>query len=256
MSTTTRWIAPFVALVLVACADRREPATREHLQQKASAESSGALTLASMTKTNGFEHEREGMKLHTIEWEATFQIHRDGWKAGWRDFQVLPVAPNALAAAVEGASVKRLLRGGKAVLQGKSELQKADRGWRVLESEVTAAKIERPPDAPSEGRSSDIQAFFQAFKAAVGARNKQSLAKFIRFPNQSGWMPARTEAEFLANGSFPFSEEEVQAIMAVSSPRRHEDGSYGLPTDRFAIYFNKDEDGYWKWTDYYIAEGE
>lgn len=252
---TTRWIVAMVALSVFACADRREPVAREHLTEKAASESGGALTLASMTKTNGFDHEREGMKLHTIEWEATLQVHRDGWKAGWRDFQVLPVAPNALAAAVEGASVRRVLRGGKAVLQGKSELQKADRGWRVLTSEVTASKIERPPDVASEGRSTDINSFFQAFKGAVGTRNKQVLAKFILFPNPSYEMPARTEAEFLASG-FPFSDEEVQAIMGVPLPRQHENGSYGLPTDGFAIYFNKDRDGYWKWTDYYIAEGE
>ncbi len=160
-----RWIVAVVALSLFACADRREPVAREHLREKAASESAGALTLASMTKTNGFDHEREGMKLHTIEWEATFEVHRDGWKAGWGDFQVLPVAPDALAAAVEGASVKRVLRGGKAVLQGKSELQKADRGWRVLKSEVTGFKIERPPDVASDGRSTDIDSFFIALKA-------------------------------------------------------------------------------------------
>ena len=251
----TRWTIAIVALSLFACADRREPVAQEHLREKAASESGGALTLASMTKTIGFDHEREGMKLHTIEWEATCQIHRDGWKAGWQDFQVLPVAPNALAAAVEGASVRRVLRGGKAVLQGKSELQKVDRGWRVLKSEVTAFKIEQPPDAASDGRSTDINSFFNAFKAAVGTRNKQSLAKFILFPNRSDWMPARNEAEFLAN-EFPFSDYDVQAIMSVTAPRQHDDGSYDLPTDRFAIYFNKDRDGYWKWTEYYIAEGE
>jgi hypothetical protein len=68
-------------------------------------------------------------------------------------------------------------------------------------------------------------------------------------------MPARTEAEFLANG-FPFSDNEIHAIMGVPSPRQHEDGSYDLPAAGFAIYFNKDRDGYWKWTEYYIAEGE
>lgn len=247
-------LAAIVALSLLACADRREPVAKEHLRDEVASESGGALTLAAMTRTNGFDHEREGMKLHTVEWEATLQITRDGWKAGWRDFQVLAEKPNTLAAAVEGASVNRVLRGGEAVLQGKSELQKADRGWRVLTSEVTAFNIERPPDDPAEGRATDINAFFRAFKGAVAAKNSQALAKFIMFPSRSDWMPARNEAEFLASG-FPFSDDDVQAIMSVPSPRKHEDGSYDLPTDRFAIYFTKDRGGYWKWSDYYIAEG-
>lgn len=65
--STTRWIGAMVALSLFACADRREPAARAHLKEKVVAESSGAFSLVSMTKTNGFDHEREGMKLHTIE---------------------------------------------------------------------------------------------------------------------------------------------------------------------------------------------
>lgn len=249
-----------IVLCLLGCADRREPVAREHLSQQVASQSGGALAFVSMTKTNGFAHEREGMKLYTIEWETTLQVNADGWKAGWRDFQVGPTQPNALAAAVEGASVRRLLRGGTAVLQGKSEMQKADRGWRVLTSEVTTFKITRPPDAPSEGRSTDITAFFQAFKTAVATRNNQTLVKFIQFPSQKDvlagrvWMPADTESQLLAQG-FPFSDEEVQAIMNVTAPRQHQDGSYDLPTDYSALTFTKNRDGYWKWTNYYIAEG-
>lgn len=257
-----RWTYVTVIIVLcgLGCADRRAPVAQEHLSQQVATQSAGALAFVSMTKTNGFEHEREGMKLYTVEWEATLRVNEDGWKAGWRDFQVAPKEPNALAAAVEGASVRRLLRGGSAVLQGKSEMQKADRGWRVLTWEVTGSKIERPPDAPNEGRSTDINAFFQAFKAAVATRNNQTLIKFIQFPSQRDvlagrvWMPADSEGQLLAQG-FPFSDEEVNAMMKVAAPRKHEDGSYDLPTDYSALTFTKNRDGYWKWTNYYIAEG-
>lgn len=136
----------YVVVLLIGCADQRGPVAREGLRQSIASQSGGALALSSMTETNGFDHEREGMKLHTIEWAATLLVHADGWKAGWRDFKVLQQPPNALAAAVEGLSVRRLMRGGTATIQGKSELQKADRGWRVLTSEVTAFKIDPPSD--------------------------------------------------------------------------------------------------------------
>lgn len=258
MLVSRPWITCVVAvcLVLVGCVDRRESVAREGLQAQVGSQSGGALTLASMTKTNGFGHEREGMKLYTIEWEATIQIGVDGWKAGWNDFSVSPTQPNALASIIEGgASPRRILRGGTAVLKGKSELQKADRGWRVLECEVIAFKVVRPPDVPSDGRSTEINAFFQAFKTAAATRSNQTLAQFILFPNQSAWMPAQTEAAFLKN-AFPFSDEQVQAMASAASPRQHDDGTYGLVIDRFALTFGKDRDGYWKWTDFYIGEGE
>lgn len=240
----TRWIAPIVALTLLACADRREPLAREHLREKAASGSGGALTLTTMTKTNGFDHEREGMKLHTIEWEATLHIHRDGWTAGWQEFQVLPSPPNALAAAVEGASVKRVLRGGRAVLQGKSELQKADRGWRVLQSEVSAFKILPPPDVPNEGRSTDIRAFFDAFKVAAASKNTETLSKFVRFPCK--WGDQTIGEVNFRSGAFPFSDEQRAAIQKAQMPSKHPDGWYGLYSDHFALFFDKDQDGYWK----------
>jgi hypothetical protein len=133
------------ALWSIACADNREPVARDHLRQQIESESGGALVLTSMLKTNGYEHDREGMKLYTLEWDANVIVDKGGWKAGWRDYSILPVQPNALAAAVEGVTVKSLLKGTTAVLQGKSELQKADRGWRVLSSGVTAVKLIPPP---------------------------------------------------------------------------------------------------------------
>lgn len=100
-----------------------------------------------MTKTDGFDHEREGMTLYTLEWNATLQLQATGWKAGWRGYQVLAAEPNALAAAVEGLRVSRVVKGGTATLQGKSEFQKADRGWRVVQSEVTTFKVAAPSPA-------------------------------------------------------------------------------------------------------------
>lgn len=148
---TSHKIVVAAALVLTsfACADRREAIVREQLAAQVASQSNGALSLQSMTKTNGFDHEREGMKLHTIEWEATLLVQATGWKARWRDHQVMPAEPNALAAAVEGLTVRRVVKGSTATLQGKSELQKADRGWRVLQSEVTAFKVVPPPYALS-----------------------------------------------------------------------------------------------------------
>lgn len=245
----------FIVVVagMLGCADRREPVAWEHLREQIVSQSNGTLALSSVTKTNGFDHEREGMKLHTIEWEASLLIKTDGWKAGWRDFQVLSAKPNALAAAVEGVSVSRFLKGATAVIQGKSELQKADRGWRVLHSEVTTSKLLPPPDAPGEGRSTDIQAFFNAFKDTVVTKDTQLLAKFVRFPYRRGELPVN-EADF-RSGKFPFSDEQVQTILKVQAPKKYQDGfSVVDPTDQFALFFNKDADGYWKWTEIYLAE--
>jgi hypothetical protein len=143
--SSTLVVSVMVAITSLACADRREPIAREQLVADIEAQSSGALGLQNMRKTNGFDHERDGMKLHTIEWGATLRVQASGWKAGWRDYQVLSAEPNYLAAAVEGSRVERLVNGGTVELQGKSELQKADHGWRVLRSVVTAFKVIPPP---------------------------------------------------------------------------------------------------------------
>lgn len=232
------------------CADRREPVTREHLQELIASQSSGALTLVSMAKTNGYDHERDGMKLYTLEWEAQLQVHSDGWKAGWRDFTVLSSPPNALAAAVEGVSTKRLLKGATAVIQGNSSLQKADRGWRVVESTVTASKILPPPDAPGEGRSSDIQTFFAAFRQALASKNTQSVAKFVQFPFDQQFTMV-SEADFLAR--FVLTDDEVRIVTETQSPTRYPDGSYGI-NDQVAFTFKKNADGYWKWSSIYYGE--
>ena len=147
------------------CADRREPIAREQLAIDIKTQSSDALGLQNMRKTNGFSHERDGMKLHTIEWEATLRVQASGWKAGWRDYQVMPTEPNYLAAAVEGLQVKRLIKGGTVELQGKSELQKADRGWRVLKSEVIATKVIPPPYALSA--FTELPSFIQGCHTAL-----------------------------------------------------------------------------------------
>ncbi|MGZ5443934.1 MAG: YARHG domain-containing protein [Thermoanaerobaculia bacterium] len=147
MRLRTLLLIPFAVLAgAVACADRRESVARESLTEHVRSQSNGALMLGNMMKTNGFVHQRDGMKLYTIEWQATLQVHADGWKAGWRDYSVLSAQPNAFAAAVEGLSVRRLLKGGAVQLKGKSELQDADQGWRVVESEVTAFQISPPPE--------------------------------------------------------------------------------------------------------------
>jgi hypothetical protein len=138
-----------VAATSVACADRRKPIAREQLATDIQTQSRDALGLQNLRKTNGFSHELNGMKLHTIEWGATLRIKASGWKAGWRDYQVLATEPNYLAAAVEGVQVTRLVKGGRVELQGKSELQKADRGWRVLNSEVISFKVIPPAYALS-----------------------------------------------------------------------------------------------------------
>jgi hypothetical protein len=163
--TFSKLLVAAVVATSLACADRREPIAREQLAGQIASQSNGALTLEAMKKTNGFDHEREGMKLHTIEWEATLKAQANGWKAGWRDYQVLSAEPNALAAAVEGLSVKTLVKGSIVTLQGKSELQKADRGWRVLQSEVTASKVTPPPYAIST--FSNLPPFIQGCHTAL-----------------------------------------------------------------------------------------
>lgn len=234
------------------CADRRESLTREHLHERIATESGGALALIEMAKTNGVVHEREGTKLYTLEWDASLLVTTDGWKTGWHDYRVLSRRPNALAAVIEGGSVKRLLKGATAVIQGKSELQKADRGWRVLQSEVTAFKILAPPDTPNEGRSTDIQSFFKAFKEAIATKDTQVLAKFIRFPYR--WIERSIEQGEFTSSEFPFSDDQVKEILSIPSLTRHDEGSYRLSTAQFVLYFGKDADDYWKSTSVYSTE--
>jgi len=143
--TRLQLLLVFVTCAL-GCGDHRLSITRETLGGQIKSQSNGALTLDTMTKTNGLDHEREGVKLYTLEWQAKINVAADGWKAGWRDYEVLPTEPNALAAAVEGASVRRLLQGGTVDLQGTSELQKAERGWRVVETTVKSFRINAPPE--------------------------------------------------------------------------------------------------------------
>jgi hypothetical protein len=145
MRACTKYV--IIAAVLahtIACADHRERVTREGLTEQIVSQSNGALTLLTINKTNGYDHEQDGIKLYTLEWEASIQVLANGWKAGWSDYRVLSARPNALDAAVSGISIKRLVHGGTVTLQGKSALQKADRGWRIFESEVTAAQILLP----------------------------------------------------------------------------------------------------------------
>jgi hypothetical protein len=142
-------LAMCFVILSVACTDNHEPVARDHLREQVQTQSGGAISLTGMTKRNGYDHTRDGMKLYTLEWEANLLVNRGGWKAGWRDFTIQSAQPNAFAAAVEGLSVNRVLKGTTAVIQGKSELQKADRGWRVLNSEVTAVRY-IPPLAGTE----------------------------------------------------------------------------------------------------------
>lgn len=250
-------LQPFALLALLAwmlaCADRRESLTREQLTKQVMSESNGALVLASMTTTNGFAHQREGMKLHTIEWEATLRVHASGWKVGWRDYRVLASETNALAAAVDGLPIGRVVKDGTVALQGKSELQKADRGWRVLHSEVTAVNVSRPPEAAAEGRSTNLDAFFTAFKAAVAARNNQALAKFIHFPYSCADQFTMTEGEFMSH-PFPFSNEQSEALAKIVAPIKIDDaGRHYLVdalvlggTEAFSLDVTQDADDYWK----------
>lgn len=138
-----------LALLLPACADNRESIAHEHLQQQITAQSGGALTLSSFSKTNGYDQETGGMKLYTLEWEARLAVQADTWKAGWSDFGVLGAPPSALESAVTGVTPRQLKKGSTVVLLGQSKLQKAERGWRVLSSNVTASKFESAREEPS-----------------------------------------------------------------------------------------------------------
>ena len=205
------------AALALACTDRREAIAREHLMEHIRSQSNGALTLTSMNKTNGFEHERDGMKLYTIEWQATIQVQADGWKTGWRDYQVLSAQPNAFEAVVESLSVRRLLRGGTVVLQGKSELQKADRGWRVLESDVTASKINAPPEIAGFIGTWHVPARDLVFRieddAARGLRHSVAL---ISEDGQVSWMNTRP-AQLKSGGLVVQYEEGSDTITKVSN---------------------------------------
>lgn len=152
-----------------------------------------------------------------------------------------------------GASTQRLLKGATAVILGKSTLQKADRGWRVMDAIVTASKILPPPDAPSEGRSTEIQPFFTAFKQALASHDTHAVAKFVRFPLQFGVLICY-EPQFHAQ--FPLGADQIQVITETKVLDQRQNGSYGIHTGGIDVEFQKDRDGYWKWTEFSYTEGE
>ena len=237
---------------VIGCADQRPALARQQLEVQVAKQSNGAFAVAAFRQTNGYDLQREGMRLYTLEWEATLDAQGDGWKAGWAEYGVLKSPPNAMEAAVRGVSSQRILKGATAVLLGKSTLQKADRGWRVLDSTVTASKVSPPPDNPDEGRAAEISAFFGAFKKAVATKSAPAVAKFTRFPFSWQGTMTVTETEFLRH--FPLTDEQAQAIAQTAAPTPHQDESYGVHTAQFAATFQRDRDGYWKWTDLYLGE--
>lgn len=118
--------------------------------------------------------------------------------------------------------------------------------------EATASKSLPPPDAPAEGRATDINAFFPAFKAALATKNAQSVAKFAKFPLEFG--PGTiTEAHFLT-GQMPITDEEIGAVSGMQAPTKLQNGSYQIDTDKFHMGFGKDANGYWKWTSLYYYD--
>lgn len=237
------------------CAENREPLARQHLESQIAADSKGAFTLVGFKKTNGYNQERDGMKLYTLEWEAQLQAQADGWKAGWSDFRLASSRPNALEAAVMGVSTHHILRGATAALLGKSTLQKADRGWRVMDSAVTASKILPAPDNPGEGRSADINTFFPAFKKALSTKNTNTIAQFVAFPFRYDSLAPVTQSQFTTQ--LPLGDEQIHAIVALQGPTRRADGSYEIVAANCSIEFHTDSDGYWKWTSLdYGAEGD
>ena len=127
------------------CADHRESLAREQLGQEVVSQSGSVLSVAAFAKTNGYEQNREGMRLYKLEWEARLEVQSRAWKAGWSDFRVTSTAPNAFESAVLGVTPTQLKRGATVVLRGESTLQRAEQGWRVLGDRVTASRIEPPP---------------------------------------------------------------------------------------------------------------
>jgi len=237
------------------CADNREPLARQHLEAQVTANSNGALTLLAFKKTNGFNQERDGMKLYTLEWEAQLQAQANGWKAGWSDFRLPSSRPNALEAAVMGVSTHHILKGATAVLLGKSTLQKADRGWRVMEATVTASKILPAPDNPGEGRSADMNTFFPAFKKVLSTKNARTIAPFVGFPFRYDGLAPVTPSQFIAQ--LPLGDEQIQAIVQLQTPTKRPDDSYEIVAANCIIQFHRDPDGYWKWTSLdYGADGD
>lgn len=245
-SARTRFCLPALLLYLCGCGANREPLARQHLETQIAADSKGAFTLIGFKKTNGYNQERDGMKTYTLEWEAQLQAQADGWKAGWSDFRLLSSRPNGLEAAVMGVSTHHVLKGATAVLLGKSTLQDADRGWRVMDATVTASKMLPAPDNPGEGRSTDINSFFAAFKKALSTRNTRTIAQFVAFPFRYDSLAPVTESQFTAQ--LPIGDEQIAAVVALQAPTRHSDGSYEIVAANASIQFHMDPDGYWKWT--------
>ncbi|MEK6371275.1 MAG: hypothetical protein AABO58_01135 [Acidobacteriota bacterium] len=132
-----------LVILLAACADQRESLVKEHLKQQIAEQSSGALLLSSLRKTNGYDQDLGGMKLYTLEWEARLAVQTDAWKAAWSDFSVLAAPPSAFESAVFGVTPRQLNKGAT-VLLGESKLQNTEQGWRVVDSNVKASRIDAP----------------------------------------------------------------------------------------------------------------
>ena len=108
-----------------------------------------------------------------------------------------------------------------------------------------------PPDAPSEGRSTQIEAFFPAFKQALASKNTHTVAQFAQFPLQFATLTI-AEPEF--HSQFPLNDDQIRVIIDTQAPTRDQDGSYGIHTPQFGIEFQRNRDGYWKWTSVYFGE--
>jgi len=256
-SPTTLFGLLLGAAISNACslADHRPAKVRDYLTARVTSESGGALALHAFTKTNGYQQELMGMKMYVLEWQVEIEFQREAWKAGnalvgyWDNFGLTLEKPGFWQSFGMASAPKLFEKGTRVRLGGQSTLLKTDQGWRVESSDVQSSQIIPPPDNPTEGRSTDIQAFWNAFRQAVATKNPEAVAKFVRFPLRIQETPMVQESEFRSQPAL-WDGTVLQPLLDAVSPTKVDERWYKASGSQFSVYFQKDQDGYWKWTHY------
>lgn len=236
---SARTCLPLVLLAwLAGCSDQREAAVRQQLQQQIATQSGGALALSSFAKTNGYEQSIAGLQLYTLEWQARLAVQADMWKGGnafvgyWSDFGVMRAQPGMWDNLVSGGAAKEYIKGATVVLTGQTQLQKTEKGWRVLAVEVKTSQTlnnERSPAALAElQRQRDSVMLLQ--QQAQAAADSQSAALAAAEASEKEEAAKRHEALVSAARSDP-------TIIGQSECIEHVQGSGDrFPTVEYRTY--------------------
>ena len=100
-----------------------ESDAKKILESKIAKESGGLIKLVSFTKTNAILSEVQGVKVYTLEYEATIEFLEGRWWLFTQGFRVSRRESATFASA-------RFRAGERRSITGEMEFKKTERGWR------------------------------------------------------------------------------------------------------------------------------